>query len=77
VNTIKRARKRPRTASVNFRTLWWLVHLEGAAQILYAGTLASAYGPRTRIYLLKASRRALERAVSTALELQPQRRWHP
>lgn len=55
--SIRRPRKRPRVASVNFRVLWWLVAQEAAYQLWRASWTGLRTSPDSReTYVLLRSR---------------------
>jgi hypothetical protein len=74
VNTIRRARRRPRVRSFNLRALWWLLTREAQYQVLYGHLGREAnFECRTLVALSQSTR--LSAQCARVLRLDPRRRF--
>jgi hypothetical protein len=75
MNTIKRARLRPRRKSVNFRSLWWVVVREASLRVLFPSQIGSTAEHNARATCCDPDTAALNRCVGAVLEARPERRY--
>jgi len=73
---IARRRKRPRVHSASFRTLWWLIRIEGghAIETRYSSEEAPSWRRR---WWLDLTTRARDGYVRRMLRYHPERRHSP
>lgn len=77
MNTIRKARRRPRVRSVNFKTLGWLIRREAAWRILRHFTGATEISGGARADFVQLTTRAADRAARRRLAADPVARYYP
>lgn len=77
MNTIRRARKRPRVDSINWRTFGWLVAHEAALMVLWYRVVGTPAEHHARANLCSVPTDALKRRVRLRLNWQHDRRIIP
>jgi len=75
MNSIRRARRRPRKLSVNFRTLWWVIRREAFLRI-WAPLPGQTESRGRREWLCSATTAFLTRTANRLLREQPSRRFY-
>lgn len=77
MNTIRRPRRSPRSRSVSFRTLWWLLAHEAALAVLFARSCATPMERVARAELCSVPTSTLCLRVLRRLLHHPARRYVP
>lgn len=77
MNSIKRARKRPRVHSVNFRVLWWVLLREAALRVIYPSSVGAASEGQARRLCSSKDSRAVRGIAESMLRFKPERQQFP
>lgn len=74
MNSIRRARRRPRVGSISFKVFSWVLVREVAVRVLFNSALASGSRTPERASLVSVPTDALRRRVRLRLNFRPDRR---